>query len=123
MINLPHKEPIRFAQSVLSKTLTKVEVMCQFKSIPTLSIFLEAAAQSASALNPKEIEVIAFITSCKKITQVKKSKEKQYLFTVQEQLSLLNHKHYFFKAMHLYDKEELIVEGEFTLFFPTSDTQ
>jgi len=123
MINLPHKEPIRFAHSILSKTLTKVEVVCQFKSTPTLSMFLEAAAQSASALNPKEIEEIAFITSCKKIRQLKESKEREYLFNVQEQLSLLKHKHYAFEATLLGSKETLMAEGEFTLFFPTIDTQ
>ncbi len=48
-INIPHKYPLRFAKKVLKSTATTRDVLCSFEFVPTISMLLEAAAQSTAA--------------------------------------------------------------------------
>jgi CRISPR/Cas system CMR-associated protein Cmr5 small subunit len=43
---LPHKYPLNFAKKVVESTKNTKKVLCQFESLPTISMLLEAAAQS-----------------------------------------------------------------------------
>jgi len=46
---LPHLAPIRFAKFVISRDGDKAIVRNEFSSIPSLGMFIEAAAQSSAA--------------------------------------------------------------------------
>lgn len=50
MLNLPHKKPVLFANKVIFKTEKSAIVEVVFPCLPNLPMFIEAAAQSSSAL-------------------------------------------------------------------------
>ena len=68
-MNLPHQEPIRFANEVLSSSLNKISVSCKFPFSPTLAMACEAAAQSSAGFAQESSEPkIGFLVSLKEIT-------------------------------------------------------
>ena len=50
-LNLPHKEPILFAKTVLSKDTISARVAVEFPQTPSLAMMIESAAQSTVAFN------------------------------------------------------------------------
>ena len=50
-LNLPHKDPILFAKTVLSKGTTNARVAVEFPQTPSLAMMIESAAQSTAAFN------------------------------------------------------------------------
>lgn len=68
-MNLPHQEPIRFANKVLSSSENKISVSCKFPFSPTLAMACEAAAQSSAGFAQESSEPkIGFLVSLKDIT-------------------------------------------------------
>ncbi len=66
-MNLPHREPLIFAKRVIWKDAESATVLCEFEEVPTLAMFLEAAAQSTAAFASEEKTPIGFLTMCKDI--------------------------------------------------------
>ncbi|NCD11451.1 MAG: hypothetical protein EOL93_02785 [Epsilonproteobacteria bacterium] len=67
-MNLPHLAPIRFAKVVLERTENRARVFCEFPSLPTLAMIVEAAAQSFSAFGEDEQPRMGFLVLMKEIS-------------------------------------------------------
>ena len=67
-MNLPHQEPIRFANEVLSSSNNKIIVSCKFPFSPTLAMACESAAQSSAGFAEETNDPqIGFLVSLKDI--------------------------------------------------------
>jgi hypothetical protein len=65
-LHLPHTEPIRFAQHIISMEPTSARVKIAFDQTPTLPMLIEAAAQSSAAFSDGS-EKAGFLVSLKNI--------------------------------------------------------
>ena len=65
-LNLPHKEPIRFAKHIISKDLNRARVEICFDEIPSLAMMIEAAAQSSAAIGESDAKM-GFLVSLKNV--------------------------------------------------------
>ncbi len=113
-MNLPHQEPLLFAREILLKSDEKVEVLCIFPIVPTLPMFIEAAAQSSIAFDQDDQIKIGFLTTVKEVMLLCDIEEKVYLFKLKKESDLMNYKQFLFEA---YSKEKRIktVSGHFTI--------
>jgi len=65
-LNLPHKEPIRFAKHIISQELNRARVAIEFDEIPSLAMMIEAAAQSSAAIGESDTKM-GFLVSLKNV--------------------------------------------------------
>ena len=65
-LNLPHKEPVRFAKHIVSKELNRARVAIEFDEIPSLAMMIEAAAQSSVAIGEDDARM-GFLVSLKNV--------------------------------------------------------
>ena len=86
-MNLPHQEPIRFAQKILEEKDDYKIISCIFPYVPTLSMVSEAAAQSSASFAQEEkdsLPKIGFLISLKNIKQLVELKEKEYEIKIEK---------------------------------------
>jgi hypothetical protein len=115
-LNLPHIEPLLFAKSILSKDNDEATVLCEFEEKPNLSTFVEAAAQSCSALNDDPNVTIAFLASVKNIKLVESIEDLGYHIDVKANARINNIGQFEFKVKDL--KGKIIAIGEITIVIP-----
>ena len=93
---------------------TIVEVRCDFGQIPTLAMFIEAAAQSSAAFDLDKQVKMGFLTMAKEIKLLDKLKSSHYIIRLKKEAELNQYKQFSFEAL-----EELsnvkCVSGYFTL--------
>lgn len=65
-LNLPHREPIRFAKHIISKVSNRARVEIGFDEIPSLAMLIEAAAQSSAAIGESDA-TMGFLVSLKNV--------------------------------------------------------
>jgi len=65
-LNLPHREPIRFAKEIISKELNSARVRIGFDETPSLAMMIEAAAQSCAAVGEGDAKM-GFLVSLKNV--------------------------------------------------------
>ena len=65
-LNLPHREPIRFAKHIISKESNRARVEIGFDEIPSLAMMIEAAAQSSAATGEGDSKM-GFLVSLKNV--------------------------------------------------------
>ena len=65
-LNLPHREPIRFAKEIISKESNRARVRIGFDEIPSLAMMIEAAAQSSAAIGQSTVKM-GFLVSLKNV--------------------------------------------------------
>jgi len=65
-LNLPHREPIRFAKHIISKASNRARVEIGFDEIPSLAMLIEAAAQSSAAIGESDA-TMGFLVSLKNV--------------------------------------------------------
>ena len=114
-MNLPHIEPLLFAKQIFDLYNNTATVLCEFNQIPTLSMFIEAAAQASSAfdLNKDNEPKIGFLTLAKNIELLNEIKDNSYLIKLKNEVEVNNMKQFSFEA---YDKNNIkIVKGLFTI--------
>jgi len=104
-VNLPHGEVLMFAKEVIRYDAGTAVVLCEFKEIPTLPIFVEAAAQSSAALAPAGKVLIGFLVMCRKVKLLVPFREKQYYLKITPEIEIDTMKKFFFEA---FDIEENI---------------
>ena len=115
-MNLPHREPLIFAKEVLLKQGDTVKVRCEFSMLPTLAMFVEAAAQSSAAFNydSDSKAKIGFLTMANDVELLGKIETLHFLFLLKKEVEVGPYKKFSFEAyannMHL-----KIVTGNFTL--------
>lgn len=83
-MNIPHQEPIKFAQELLELDGNIVKVKCRFQSIPTLPMLFEAAAQSSAGFSQEE--KIGFLVSVKNVKLLIEPKEFEYIIQVEKKV-------------------------------------
>jgi len=73
-IKLPHLAPVKFAQRVLFKDEKAARVSLEFPQLPTLSMMVEASAQSSAAfrVNDKESAYLVSLKGIKLLQEPKK---------------------------------------------------
>ncbi len=87
-MNLPHLPPVRFATSVLQCDTKKAIVACTFPELPTLSMFVEGAAQATSAWSTSSTPIVGFLVLLKDVTLHVKPQGLDAIVVVEERLSL-----------------------------------
>ena len=113
-MNLPHKEPLLFAKEILFKSDEKVEVLCIFPIIPTLPMFIEAAAQSSAAFNEEREAKVGFLTMATNIESLSTIDNLEYIFNIYAESEVGNYKKFFFVAIDR-SSQEKSAQGNFTL--------
>jgi hypothetical protein len=84
-MNLPHLNPVLFAKEVLKKEENTAEVLCEFPYLPTLPMFLEAAAQASSVFSQKEE---GFLVGASDVKLHKKTKDLKVLIRIVKEISM-----------------------------------
>jgi hypothetical protein len=115
-LNLPHGEYLKFAKEIIEVKDNFSKVYCEFPTKPTLSYFLEAAAQSSASFdnlncnNPK----IGFLISCKDILLVSEINDNNYIFNLSKNIEINTMKQFSFEA---YSKKSnnITVSGTFII--------
>jgi hypothetical protein len=113
-VNLPHKEPLLFAKEILLKSDEKVEVLCIFPMVPTLPMFIEAAAQSSAAFNVDMEAKVGFLTMATDIEFLSSIDNLEYIFNIFPESEVGSYKKFFFVAIDRHTQEKS-VQGNFTL--------
>ena len=114
-MNLPHLEPVIFAKEVIEIIDKNATVFCKFDTLPTLPMFIEAAAQGSSAFDiDSKKNKIGFITKVSEINLLNNIEGSDYLFKIKIEIEVANIKQFYFEA---YDKVTNIktVSGKITL--------
>jgi hypothetical protein len=112
-MNLPHLEPLIFVKEILQRDGNKAIVKCQFKELPTLAIFIEAAAQCSVAFVDGDIDGVGFVTNVKSIEKIKELVHIEYDIHLQSIVTVNNISKFSFKAIN---SDDVYVSGEFTTY-------
>ena len=114
-MNLPHRKPLIFAKEVLLKKNDTVQVRCEFPMIPTLAMFIEAAAQSSVAFNSNSHSKakIGFLTIANDVELLQKIKNLHFLFHLKKEVEVGSYIKFSFEVYD--DKKIKIASGKFTL--------
>ncbi|CAA6818492.1 MAG: Unknown protein [uncultured Sulfurovum sp.] len=94
------------------------EVQCEFKILPTLGMFIEAAAQCAAAFNQEAQVKVGFLSMAKNVELLEEVHEKRYLFQLIKEAEIQNYKQFSFEAYTL-NKALKVLQGQFTLVLET----
>jgi len=114
-MNLPHREPLIFAKEILQQTDEKVQVKCSFPVLPSLAMFIEAAAQCAAAFHTDTEVKMGFLTMASEFKLLGKIREKEYFFEISKESEVGKYKK--FSAVALGKVSQLrVVSGNFTLY-------
>lgn len=115
-MNLPHGEALIFAKETLEKNSDAVKVRCEFPMLPTLAMFVEAAAQSSAAFNSTSDSKrkIGFLTMANDIALLKKIDALHFIFFLKKEVEVGLYKKFSFEV---YDRHShlKIAQGKFTL--------
>lgn len=106
-----------FAREVLEYSDNRVKVRCTFPMIPTLAMFIEAAAQSAAAFHQEQEVSVGFLTLAKEITLLSEQDRKEYTIIVTAGSEINSYKQFSFKS-YLPDTNSVVTTGTFTLVIP-----
>ena len=95
-MKLPHLAPLIFAKDVLSLEDKKAKVLCEFSDLPSLSMFIEAAAQASAAF--ENTEKIGFVTKVKNVELLNKICGNRYIIEINMEVEIGNIIQFFFIA-------------------------
>lgn len=107
-MNLPHLAPILFAKRIESKSDKGATVLCEFPTLPTLPMLLEAAAQASSAISDDEVKE-GFLVSANSLKLYKKATERTVEIEVTQELKMQDMSIFSFSIKDLAD-------GKFTIY-------
>ena len=115
-INLPHLPPLLFAKDIIKLSSQEATVLCEFDCIPSLSMFIEASAQSSSVFesNLSKAPKIGFLTKTKEIKLLEKIEEKSYFANLKKELEIGNIKQFSFEIVSIKNNAKIAI-GEFTI--------
>jgi len=113
-MHLPHGKFLLFAKECIERKDDYVVVHCIFPTMPTLSMFLEAAAQSTAGFKYEEKVKMGFLTMGKDIKVLNNINTKEYFFHLYKDVHIASYHQFHFEA---FTKESEIktVSGAFTL--------
>jgi len=110
-LSLPHKEPILFAKNVLSKDTMSARVAVEFPQTPSLSMMIEASAQSTAAFNDGSKKG-GYLVGMKNIKLLKAANEKKLEVEVVLKHSVENMRLINFEV---YEQSLLLCKGSLTI--------
>jgi len=113
-MNLPHLEPLIFAKEILFKSPDRVEVKCEFLTLPTLAMCIEAAAQSCAAFDEESGNTLAFLTQSNDVRFLEKVEAVSFVFFVHKEVEVAGYKKFFFEVYDPITKQK-VVSGKLTL--------
>ena len=114
-MNLPHKAPLVFAKEVLEHNDKSVKIRCIFPILPTLAMFIEAAAQSSIGFNPEEDAKVGFLTMVSDLSLLKEIHGKVFDIVVVKDTEVGPYKKFSFYALDEVSQDKT-VKGNFTVF-------
>jgi hypothetical protein len=111
-LHLPHLDPIRFAQDMISRDDTECVVSAKFPHLPSLAMIVEAAAQSSAAFSTEDEDPMAFLVMLKDIQlhQVPNHLSLRFELRVEQQLGTIS---YF--SFSAFEDERQIATGAFSI--------
>ena len=123
-MKLPHGELLLFAKEVTNKTEDSIEVHCVFPMLPSLAMFIEAAAQCSAGFDVGDNIELGFLTMVKNIQlQVPITiKESEYLFTLHQEALVGEYSQYSFEAVALKSKVKTVT-GSFTVMIKKKELE
>jgi hypothetical protein len=113
---LPHKEPLVFIGELLAQNEMQVTFATHFPSIPTLSMFCEAAAQGTSFFPLSPNCNMGVVSSFRNIKRLQEPLELDFNTTVILKHSFNNSYLFEFQAS-LIDTDHMIATGEIAVFY------
>ncbi len=121
-MKLPHGELLHFAQEVTARREDSIEVHCIFNILPSLAMFIEAAAQCSAGFDLDESIELGFLTMAKNIQLLEAIKESEYLFTLHKEALVGAYSQYSFEAVALKAKVK-VVTGSFTMIIKQKELE
>lgn len=106
-IKLPHLAPIKFAKYTLEKDEKSAKVLIEFEQIPTLSMLVEAAAQSSASFRIDDSES-AFLVSLKGIKLLEQPTKMQLVAHVTDEHRLDKMR---YVGFNIYEDETCVANG------------
>ena len=118
-MNLPHREPLLFAREVIDKRENRAIILCEFEMVPTLPMFIEAAAQSSAAFaSPQNDGIpIGFLVSCRDVERLALPVGTCFHMKVFREIDLGRIKKFFFEATGFSEKS-ICASGSITMMIP-----
>lgn len=114
-MKLPHLEPLIFAKKIIQKDENNSIVFCEFKELPTLTTFIEAAAQSSSSFVDQDKPKLGFLATIKNIEQHKPFDSLQYHIHLKIEAQIAEFKQFYFEVFNLLDNGESYISGNFSV--------
>lgn len=111
-LQLPHRTPILFARTIVSRDINKARVRVSFCEVPSLAMLVESAAQSSSGIDKNFSITGAYLVSMKNIKMLSRPRKKDFEIEVINEYNLNNMKLMNFKV---FEDTKLISTGSFTL--------
>lgn len=97
-MNLPHLPPILFAIETLFCDGKTAKVLCEFPTLPTLAMFIEAAAQASSAFSNADAPTNGFLVLIKDASLQLKAESLNCIVVLDIRLSLGNSTEFYFEV-------------------------
>ena len=114
-MKLPHLEPLIFAKKVVKKEENFSRVLCEFKDIPNLAVFIEAAAQSSSSFVDSSTPKKGFLATLKDVEQYKELDRLKYHVDLKLETKVGDFQQFYFEVFNLEDDTNLYINGSFTV--------
>lgn len=114
-MKLPHLEPLIFAKEILYIDDKKAKILCEFKQLPSIGIFVEAAAQSSASFFQESGFKIGYLASASNIELLGEIEDLKYIVTLEHLLSFDNLNKYSFTISNIQNTKDIVL-GEFTVF-------
>ncbi|MFK5882250.1 MAG: hypothetical protein QM482_08535 [Sulfurospirillum sp.] len=111
--SIPHLAPVRFVKSLLNADEKSASVKIAFEKIPTLPMFIEAAAQSSSGIDDDENDgKMGFLVTLKNIKLLEIIDSREYIASIK-----LNQKIENFKSLsfEIFKNDTVIAKGTFSI--------
>lgn len=113
-MKLLHRSPLVFAKKVLSIEEDKAEVFCEFTELPTIGMFIEAAAQSTAAFF-QEIDIKSgYLAQANNIELVGEITQVSYIIEINLEIKFESMSKYSFTIKNDRDKN-IVCKGEVTV--------
>ena len=113
-MKLPHGELLLFAKEITKKNQDSIEVHCIFNTLPSLAMFIEAAAQCSAGFEMDDNIELGFLTIAKNIQLLESITENEYLFRLHKEALVGEYSQYSFEAVALKTQVK-VVAGSFTV--------
>lgn len=114
-MKLPHLEPLIFAKEVLEQTSNHAKILCEFESVPKMTTFIEAAAQSSSSFVEPTKPMRGFLATAKNITQHYPMESLSYVVILELEAQIGEYRQFTFEGFEKANLEKAVISGSFTV--------